>query len=152
MSINNTDDVIDSRDVISRIEELEDLKKIVDDCYERLGILISEEDEVKKVDAARADLEAAKEDFSEEEEVELADLQSLAEEASSSSDWDIGEMLIHDSYFEEYVKELASDIGVISEDLNEWPIRHIDWEEAADELKQDYIEVDFDGETYWIKR
>lgn len=33
----------------------------------------------------------------------------------------------------------------------EWPLRHIDWDAAAEELKQDYTSVEFDGVTYWIR-
>lgn len=29
-----------------------------------------------------------------------------------------------------------------------WPANHIDWEAAANELEQDYTEVDFNGEVY----
>lgn len=34
---------------------------------------------------------------------------------------------------------------------DEWPFRHIDWKAAADELKQDYTPVNFRGETYWVR-
>lgn len=30
-----------------------------------------------------------------------------------------------------------------------WPYNCIDWEKAANELKQDYSTVDFEGETYY---
>ena len=32
-----------------------------------------------------------------------------------------------------------------------WPANHIDWEAAADALLIDYTEVDFAGETYYIR-
>lgn len=35
--------------------------------------------------------------------------------------------------------------------LDSWPYRCIDWEQAARELQQDYFTVDFDGVTYWIR-
>jgi len=36
---------------------------------------------------------------------------------------------------------------------DEWPYRHvkIDYEAAAEELKSDYHEVEFGGETYYVK-
>lgn len=63
-----------------------------------------------------------------------------------------GLTLIHDRYFTEYARELAKDIGAIERKAN-WPLNHIDWKAAADELKHDYTEVDVevDGieDTYW---
>jgi antirestriction protein len=104
----NTDDVIDSRDVIAAIES---------------GNLDPEEQ---------------------------AALEKLAEEGSGSPDWTYGETLIRDSHFEDYAQELAEETGMLKE-AQDWPLRHIDWEAAADELKLDYMSVDFDGVDYWIR-
>lgn len=83
-----------------------------------------------------------------EEDQEI--FEALAEEVKGSPDWEYGETLIRDSYFEDYARELAEDIGAISGD-EKWPLNHIDWESAADELRQDYFSVDFDGVDYWIR-
>ena len=32
-----------------------------------------------------------------------------------------------------------------------WPYSCIDWEQAAEELQQDYMSVEFDGVTYWMR-
>lgn len=104
----NSDNVIDSRDVIDAIEN--------------------------------GDLEGE----------ELKALEDLAEEAEGSPDWPHGETLIRDSYFEDYARELAEDTGMVKGN-EDWPLRHIDWEAAADELKGDYFSVDFDGVDYWIR-
>ncbi len=58
--------------------------------------------------------------------------------------------LINDNYFESYAKELAEDCGMVSSDTS-WPNNHIDWEAAADALKEDYSQVDYDNETYWYR-
>jgi len=76
--------------------------------------------------------------------------EELAKEAEGSPDWEHGETLIRDSYFEEYAQELAEDTGMVKGDEG-WPLNHIDWEAAADELKNDYFSVDFDGVEYWIR-
>lgn len=111
--ITNSEDLIDSRDVIARIRFLE-----------------GTEDE--------------------DERAELKALEALQEEAQGyAPDWKHGSTLIRDSYFETYAQELAEDIGAISRNA-QWPLGCIDWEKAADELKQDYTSVEFDGETYWI--
>lgn len=117
--ISEYDDIIDSRDVIARIEEL-------------------------------SELNAAEED-SEEETEELVALRELAAEASDyAADWEYGETLIRDSYFERYAQELADDIGAVDADAV-WPYTCIDWERAARELQMDYTSVEFRGVTYWIR-
>lgn len=64
-----------------------------------------------------------------------------------------GLTLVADRHFEDYARELAEDTGMIPDDLL-WPVRHIDWTAAAEELKQDYTEVDIEVDslvdTYWV--
>lgn len=114
--VDNSADIIDSREVIARIRYLE-------------------------IDEEELD------DFDKEE---LVALRALAEEASASPDWTYGETLIRDSYFEDYAREMAEDLGLISSDTK-WPATCIDWEEAARELQADYTRVDFDGVDFWIQ-
>ncbi|NCC41704.1 MAG: hypothetical protein EOM21_20270 [Gammaproteobacteria bacterium] len=124
--ISNNDDIIDSRDIIARIAELE---SDIED-------LLEEEDESPELEELQAELSALKE---------------LADEASGyASDWTYGETLIRDSYFKEYAEQLADDLGLINSDAA-WPTCHINWDEAADSLKHDYSRVDFDGVDYWVR-
>lgn len=58
--------------------------------------------------------------------------------------------LIRDSYFEDYARDLAEDIGAIDR-KSQWPYTCIDWEAAAHELQQDYSSVEWDGVTYWYR-
>ncbi|KKN50728.1 hypothetical protein LCGC14_0629900 [marine sediment metagenome] len=74
----------------------------------------------------------------------------MVEEASDSPDWKHGETLIRDTYFEEYTRDFAEDIGAIDHN-SPWPACHIDWDAATDALKMDYMEVDFNGVDYWIR-
>lgn len=115
-------DMIDSRDVIERIAELTDLR---------------EEDGDEEV-------------ISKDEREELGQLLSLKEDASDSPDWEYGETLIRDGYFLNYAMQLAEDIGAVPSSIP-WPMSHIDWNAAAEALKQDYFYVNFDGDTYWIR-
>ena len=82
IEISNYDDVIDSRDVIERIEYLTE--------------------EIES-DGVHADREAHE---------ELTALKKLAEQGEDSSDWSFGEQLIRDGYFEQYAQELADDLGL----------------------------------------
>lgn len=139
-TISNTDDVIDSRDVIARIEEL---------TSEREGWINDAEDGEDRSDSEWAD------EFPDEAE-ELATLEKLAEEAEGyAADWKYGEQLIRDSYFTDYIEELINDCYEMPKEMNsgEWPWRHmsVDYEAAAEEAKSDYTAVDFGGVTYWIR-
>ena len=116
-SIDNSADIIDSRDIIERIAYLE-------------------------IDPGNND---------EEDAAELAALKSLEEDAEGyCPDWRHGASLIRDTYFEEYARQLAEDIGAIDRNAT-WPACHIDWEAAAEALQQDYTSVEFDGVTYWVR-
>jgi len=130
----NSDDVIDSRDVIERIAELE--------------ALIDTDENDEPTDAGiPADGEIA----TEEERAELAALKALQEEAEGyASDWQYGVTLIRDDHFETYARQLAEDMGLMNNDY-QWPYTCIDWGNAAEELQQDYTSVDFDGVTYWVR-
>jgi len=67
------------------------------------------------------------------------------------SDYRHGETLINESYFESYARELASDLYGKEVDEACWPFTCIDWEEAADQLKMDYSQAEFDGTTYYFR-
>jgi hypothetical protein len=55
--------------------------------------------------------------------------------------------LIADSYFKDYARDLAEDVGAVNADAR-WPNNHIDWEAASDELRVEYTDVEFDGASY----
>ena len=118
--IDNTQDIIGSRDIIDRIEELE-------------GI----------------------ENPSSEEAQELAALLKVQEQAENCADYQYGEVLIMESYFTDYIKELIDDCYDLPKEFNSgaWPWRHmtLDYEAAADEAQCDYAHIDFDGVTYLIR-
>jgi hypothetical protein len=128
--IENTEDVIDSRDVIARLDELESCR----DDHET---------------------DPTGGHFSDEDAAELAALRALADEAEDSPDWIHGETLIRRSYFVDYIAELINDCYEMPKEMNsgQWPYRHmtIDYEAAANEAEQDYMTVDFDGVEYLIR-
>lgn len=119
-------DVIDSRDLIARLEELNEL----DQTW-------NPEDEHPE------------DPMTDDEREELNALRAICDEGESSiSDWFSGVALIRDSYFTEYAQELADDIGAINRDA-QWPLDCIDWDRAAEALKQDYGTVEIEGYTYY---
>lgn len=134
-----TEDVIDSRDIVERWEELD-----------------------RRIESEREDLpefrkhEAIFLALTPDEIKEWEALSNLIEHANASPDWNYGETLIRDSYFEDYIEQLIDDCyPEVSKALSsgEWPMRHLklDIEDAAKEAKQDYFEVTFNGSTYLIR-
>lgn len=153
--IDHTADVLDSRDIIERIEYLEELEEAVQEARDALADARDDGVPPEDLEALQKDVDSAYADFGREEDDELGCLRRLADEASCSSDWAYGETLIHESYFAQYIEELIDDCYEIPDGLNsgEWPWRHMtmDYESAASEAKQDYMEVDFYGSTYYIR-
>lgn len=118
----NTEDIIDSIDVIKRVEELE------------------------------SEIEIAIEDGDDYDDLldELTPLKKLAEQGEGyAADWHYGEALIRHDYFPSYAQDLAEEIGAY--DPNTWPQTAIDWERAARELSVDYTVIDFDGVEYLVR-
>jgi hypothetical protein len=97
------------------------------------------------VSEAEGNVAAALIDFGEDEESELAELETLENEIS---EFRHGETLIHEDDFEGYARELAEDLHGKAVREATWPFTCIDWSEAADELQQDYSAVEYQGQTY----
>jgi hypothetical protein len=121
-TINNTDDMIDVRDIISRIEELE-------------GEL--EGFEVKG--GCEFD------ELTEELEMLTSFMDSLKNEGGGDERWN-GDWypltLIRDSYFTEAMQELCEDIGDMPRDgFPSYMV--IDWEATARNLRMDYTSCEF---------
>lgn len=135
------DDIIDTRDVQERIEELRDELDIDED---------GNPNEYDEGDGKPEPLDDDERAELEEELRELLELKSEVE-AYSGDRFEDGATLIAESHFEDYAKELAEDMhgSVISEGA--WPFDNIDWEGAADDLKVDYTEIQFRGYDFWVR-
>lgn len=132
-NINNRADLIDSRDLIERIEDLK----------EEIGAYALDEESGAYIDENGSDVSSEVE--------ELEKLTGFADQFRDyAPDFEYGETAIRDSYFQDYAQELAEDIGAINSDAV-WPHTCIDWEQAARELKMDYSGIEFDGVTYWVR-
>jgi hypothetical protein len=134
--VSNTDDIIDSRDIIARIEELE--------AELEGGTLDEKTNEYVMVDDDGDEINM------DDEYEELEVLKVLAEEAENCCSWEDGETLISDNYFEQYAVDFAEDIGAVGSE-DQWPLQHIDWKAAAADLQTDYSSVDYDGQTFWVR-
>jgi len=111
-------DVIDSRYVIERIEDLQD-----------------------KRDSG----------LSKKESEELDALLALQKVCEGNPDWYHGATLVSDFYFKQYAMELADDDMEVPLNELHWPYSCIDWNQAAEELRMDYLDVEYLGSTFWIR-
>ena len=149
--VSNSEDIMNSRDVVKAweklVEEREELEEEITDLKTEL-LDCEDEEEKERLEANLKEAEADLKEFEEDDNYKA--LKEFNEEGSSTfdSEWDFGVTLIRDDYFTEYAQEFAEDIGNVQRSMS-WPCNCIDWEKAADQLKQDYISIDFNGETYW---
>jgi hypothetical protein len=158
MSIHNGQDIIDSRDVIARIEELQDDREAYQDASntaaEALKNVAPEDANEDHMFELQDEADGTLDELNNWDQVNGEELKALraldSEGRDATSEWSHGEALIRDSYFEDYAMQLADDIGAIDRNA-EWPVNCIDWKQAAEQLQQDYSSVNFEGEDYWIR-
>jgi antirestriction protein len=129
--MNLYDDVIDVRDIIERLEELE--SDIDFQCTASVYGLGKE-----------AELKA-----------ELKTLVSIMDEMQGyggdeqwRGDW-YPLTLIRESHFTDYVQEMLEDCGEIPKDLPHYI--HIDWQATARDVQVDYTPIEVDGATYFYR-
>lgn len=154
------DDVIDSRDVIARLEELDAerqaLEDATDEARDAYDYHNSEDTEEGPEWEALQEAIKAQVDWNESAEAdEWNALKRLADQCEHVADWIHGETLINEDYFTKYIENLIDDCYEMPKEMNSgnWPYRHMtmDYEAAAEEAKVDYEEVDFDGTTFFIR-
>lgn len=166
------DDIIDSRDIQARFEELNDeceslvnsLEEAEKDFKEYLETADEELTEKcedfeancktfrETIDVAKDSLAAFNQSFDKDE---LDTLTEVIRQGEDSPDWSYGECLIHESYFTQYIEDLIKDCYEMPKELQSgrWPWNHfsLDYEGAAEEAKSDYFEIDVNGHTYFIR-
>jgi hypothetical protein len=118
-----TADTIDVRDIIARFMELEELQE--------------QGEYTETPDCELQTLTAI-----------LAELKGEGGDEQWRGDW-YPMLLIRESYFTNYAREMLEDCGTIPRDLPSWVI--IDWEATADNVQVDYTPVEIDGITYWYR-
>ena len=69
--------------------------------------------------------------------------------SENSPDWEYGATLIHDDVFTDYAEATAR--STCSGEFGSWPLNTIDWTHAAEVLQDDYMQVEYNGETYWVR-
>ena len=156
---------LDTRDLQEELEELENLKaghELAKETLEEAKTALEEYQEKerqndsdveqeetilrleKDIEDAEEELTAAEDALDPDKLRELEELQSLQDEIGS--EWKHGVQLIPEEDFEAYCQELCEDIGDIPKDMPSYIV--IDWEATCNNLRQDYSETEFRGETY----
>lgn len=131
-SIDNSLDIIDSRDIIERLAALQEYhdELLVDDPSGiRVALWIQSDDGT-----------------------EYLALQSIQNQCRDYvNDWEDGTLLVRRSHFTNYIKDLLIDCGYLSSDLPWFISDNINWDGVATDCMCDYTDVDFDGVTYYVR-
>lgn len=158
------DNVLDSRDIIERFEELksdreslvEDITSFIEESFNTWNFP-EDHDGVSYANLLgeyQSKIEALK-DWELENREECIALESIIGQGEGCGDWSYGETLILDGYFTDYIEELVNDCWELPKEFNsnQWPFNHIkmDWDSAADEAKQDYTTIDYGGKEYYMR-
>lgn len=133
--------ILDTRDLQKKLSELEDEKTTLEEAVEEA------QEDADTPDSEKEAVEWELADWLEENEEELAELNTLANEVP---EWIYGEALIPEDYFEEYCQELLQDIGVLPRELPAYIA--IDWGATANNIRQDYSPVEYQGDTYLFRK
>lgn len=173
-------DVLDSRDLLRRRDELRDTIRtvyvVVWDNGDGASGTFPEEFETETAaqeygerwahdsnvrDFGKADVEDGysfeveeKEvpdlDDEQREELEALDALFANDLPAYDGDYNGGVTLIEKAGFEDYARQYAEDTGAIKDGVG-WPYDHIDWEAAADAMAMDYAEIEFRGVDYLFR-
>ena len=122
-------DIIDTRDIIARIEELED--EMQGEIPE--GTTWEGTEQAEELAALTAI---------------MADLKGNGGDEQWRGDW-YPVTLVREDYFTDYARDLCFDTGTIPSDLPEWV--EIDWERTALNVRYDYTSTEINGVTYWYR-
>ena len=127
-AFDGTDDLFESREVMERIAELEEV-----------GTETNSE-------GTEFDADRLCDEFREEYDALIA----LRDECDGyASDWTYGETFIHEGYFTAYCMEMLSELEYLSADMPSWII--IDEDETAANMRADYTDYEFMGSTYYAR-
>lgn len=126
--ITGHEDILDSRDIIERIEELTDALDIT--AEEVMPGTAGELEDIRN---------------------ELEMLESIKEQAEAyCPDWEYGVTLINSDYWPTYAEELVKDVGDLPKDLPRYIA--IDWDATANALLVDYTTIELrHGATYYAR-
>jgi len=142
-SVSDISASFDSRDAEDIREALRDR---VDGCKEHAEELAEwrSDDETTKGEQPECEWEPLTDD-------EQALLDLLTEWSESVDDWRYGVHFIHESDFEDEMRELAEGCGYIRGGEDNPLLNYIDWEAWARDCRNDYSVFEANGQTFYVR-
>lgn len=132
---------IDTRSLIETRDELK--QQVLDSFLENFPHYGETTESFEDIPFDEEEIESWKEDWQEE----LNQITCIDEvENEIGSEFSYGVTLIPEYDFTDYAVDLLVDCGYISDDFPSWI--EIDWEATAENVKQDYSELEYKGKTY----
>ena len=132
---------LDTRNLAERREALK--QEILDSFLENFPHYEEMTESFEDIRFEEEEIESWKEDF-EDELKEIEEIDDVENELGS--EFEYGVTLVDVDDWEEYVEELLEDIGYIPKDFPSWI--EIDWEATANNVKVDYTEFTYQGNSY----
>ena len=161
---------LDSRDIQKEIDNIEGLKNDYESDLESLNDELNDlQNELYDIENEegytnkQCDIDNKLEEIAEKENEiqecefeynryseELVELESLKEEIEGNSDegFEYGIQLIHENDIDDYLDELLESCGYLPKDLPYWI--KIDWQATYDNMKEDYNEIELNGNTFYV--
>lgn len=133
--------MIDTRDLIETRDELK--QEILDSFLENFPHYEEMTESFEDILFGEEEIESWEEDLQDELD-QISCIDEIEDEIGS--EFDYGVTLIPEDDFTDYVEDLLIDCGYISRDFPSWI--EIDWEATADNVRQDYSELEYEGKTY----
>lgn len=132
---------IDTRDLIETRDELK--QQVLDSFLEEFPHFEETTESFEDILFEQEEIESWKEDWQEEID-QISIIDEIEDEIGS--EFDYGITLIPEDDFTDYTEDFLKDCGYISDDFPSWI--EIDWETTADNVRQDYSELEYEGKTY----
>lgn len=140
--------ILDTRTLSERREALK--QEILDSFLENFPHYEEMTNTFEDILFEEEEIESWKEDWLDEIE-EITDIEKLEDEVNdyAGDNFEDGVYLIVEDDFEDFVEQDLEDCGYISKDFPTWV--EIDWKATANNVKQDYSEVEFRGTNYLFR-
>lgn len=146
--------MLDTRDLQTERDDLK--QEILDDFNDNFNTEFDDFDEIilerlDSEDFEYIDREAIEEfkAYWADEYVNIEAINELEDEVGS--EWEYGVTLIEENEFEDYCEEFCEDVGYISRDMPYLIRNNIDFKGIAEDMKQDYSELEYQGRNYLFR-
>ena len=135
--------ILDTRDLAERREALK--QEILDSFLENFPHYEEMTESFEDIRFEEEEIESWKEDF----EDELKEIEEIDDvENEMGSEFEYGVTLVDVDDFEDYCKELMEEFGYINKDIPQLIKNNIDYKGIAGDMKYDYTEVTYQGNSY----